>query len=511
MISEFTIVAEFEDGQRKYYSSKLQEKNYQFWESLLRNAHRKKIKLYCNCHSSYPLESKKLYVAYYKDSDTYVIKTYPGTKDRHAAHCFFRKGVITISHRNNQGEKSKRPFESIAKQDKEAIILIPEIGIKSKTKKANCSNREERPVSQGRSYSVKRTKIFKFLSTIWEMSDLNVWSPKKHQEGNCDPFQILQKSDIKKSIRKIFVSKTRSLDSLLLLPCKSKEDEQYSKNIKILKRCVKRKERPFLLNFFPKFDEKNVYLINFFESLDLGSLLAERKENKAEDQVVINKKQGLVSCKQDQIKRQTLSKEDKSNNQDRKSSVLLPTKYFHGIPFLWVDTEYLDFFKKKDNQAMLKLYMNQECEIVYFAHLDVPKKITEENKTEESKQDEVNVYYNSKVLNICFMFVSKGLIPIESSYEAQMEAFLRSLKVKFKKPFVSPDFPLVPDFIIFDNKDKPSINVEVFGMHTKEYLQRKQEKLNFYSGKGAKVLSWDPKSDPNFENFKKELHFLQSQ
>ncbi|MEM4959127.1 MAG: hypothetical protein QXX12_04545, partial [Nanopusillaceae archaeon] len=81
MISEFTIVVEFEDGQRKYYSSKLQEKNYQFWESLLRKAHRKKIKLYCNCHSSYPLESKKLYVAYYKDSDTYVIKTYPGTKD----------------------------------------------------------------------------------------------------------------------------------------------------------------------------------------------------------------------------------------------------------------------------------------------------------------------------------------------------------------------------------------------------------------------------------------------
>lgn len=511
MTSEFTIVAEFKDGKRKYYSSRLQEVNYQYWESLLRKAHKKKVKLYCNCHSSYPLESKKLYVAYYKDSDAYVIKTYPGTKDRHAVHCFFRKGIVTISYRSDQGEKSRRPFESIAKQGKDAVILIPEIGIKSKTVKARRKNREERPVSQGRSYSIRRTKIFKFLSTIWEMSNLNVWSSERYQKTSCgfnsDSFQILQGSDLKKAIERIFVSKTRSLDNLLLLPCKSKEDEQYSKNIKILKRCVKRRERPFLLNFFPRFDEKNIYLVNFFESLGLGSLLAEWRENVAKDQAVATTRQDSVSHKQGQIRYQVLNRRNESNNQGRKGSVLLPTKYYHGIPFLWIDTEYLDFFKKKDNQAMLKLYMNQECEIVYFAHLDVPKEITEENKTEESKQDGVNIYYNSRVLNICFMFVSKELIPIESSYEAQMEAFLRGLKVKFKKPFVSPDFPLVPDFVIFDNKNKPSIYVEVFGMHTKEYLQRKQEKLNFYSDKGVKILSWDPKDDPDLKNFKKKFCF----
>lgn len=495
-MSKFTIVVEFEDGQRKCYSSDVQERNYQYWESLLRKAHRKKVKLYCNCRSSYPLESKKLYVAYYRDSDTYVIKTYPGTKERHAVHCFFRRGVITISYRGDQTEKVKRPFESIVKQDKDAIILIPEIGIRSKTIKAKHKNKEERPVSQGRSYSVKRTKIFKFLSTIWEMSGLNVWSSEKHQEANHDSFQILQKSDIKKSIEKILISKTKSLDNLLLLPCKSKEDEQYSKNIEILKKCTKRRERPFLLNFFPKFDEKNIYLINFFVSLGLGFLLAEWRENVAKGQTITSA----------EIKREVLNEENRSNDQARRGLILLPVKYYYSIPFLWVNIEYLDFFKKKDNQAMLKLYMNRECEIVYFAHLDVPREITEESKTDESRQDGVNIYYNSRVLNICFMFVSKELIPIESSYEAQMEAFLRSLKVKFKKPFVSSDFPLVPDFIIFDGEDKPSIYVEVFGMHTKEYLQRKQEKLNFYSDKGVKVLSWDPQNDPNFKRFEKEFY-----
>ncbi|MEM5855012.1 MAG: hypothetical protein QW472_01670 [Candidatus Aenigmatarchaeota archaeon] len=494
-MSEFTIVVEFEDGQRKCYSSDVQERNYQYWESLLRKAHRKKVKLYCNCCSSYPLESKKLYVAYYRDSDTYVIKTYPRTKERHAVHCFFRRGVITISYRGDQTEKVRRPFESIVKQDKDAVILIPEIGIRSKTVKVKRKDREEKLVSQGKSYSVKRTKIFKFLSTIWEMSDLNVWSPKKYQETNHDPLQVLQKSGIKRSIRKIFISKTKSLDTLLLLPCKSKEDEQYLKNVKILKRCMKRRERPFLLNFFPRFDEKNIYLIDFFVSLGLDSLLAGLRENVA-------KGQDITSAG---IKCEVLNEENKSNDQARRGLILLPVKYYYGIPFLWVDIEYLDFFKKKDNQAMLKLYMNRGCEIVYFAHLDVPKEITEESKTGESRQDGVNIYYNSRVLNICFMFVSKELIPIESSYEAQMEAFLRSLKVKFKKPFVSSDFPLVPDFIIFDREDKPSIYVEVFGMHTKEYLQRKQEKLDFYSNKGVRVLSWDPKNDPNFKKFKKEF------
>jgi len=499
-MDKFFIVAEFEDGSRKCYTSEIQEKNYQFWESILRKAHKKKIKLYCNCHSPYPLESKRLYVAYYRKSDTFAIKTFPGTKENHNANCFFRRGVITISYKSYREDKTRRPFESISEQGKEAIILIPEVGIREKKKNPQGSSKpRERPTNIGKSRSRPRAKLAKFLSTIWELSNLNTWTPGRAEKKHT-LFQATKESEIKKALDKIFISKTKSLDSFLLLPCKSKDEENYTRNIKIVKRCVKRRERPFVLNFLPKFDKENTYLVNFFKALGLDSLLFSKQD-------ASTRSSNIYSTHKTEYQDEQSSNSNAKDKKGIEKAVLLPVKYYLGIPFLWVNIDDLVFFKEKKNQAMLKLYLNHECEIVYFAHIDVPKVINSEVYGSEESQQKGEFSYNSKVLNISFMFLSKELIPVESSYEVQMEAFLRRIGVKFKKPFASPDFPLVPDFIVF-GKNGQNIYIEVFGMHTKEYLQRKADKINFYNEKKVKVLSWDPKRDPDLKNFEKEISLL---
>lgn len=454
MFKRFSIIGKHKDGSLKTYMPEFQTdpKLFQAWLSVLKKAHRKLIFLYCNCPSSYSYEQKPLYVAYYRNFDEYVVKSYPNTKHFHHENCFFRRNAIRVSISFKVHTSTKRPLDSLIQTNTNFVILKPEIGIqvRSTPKKTDpLKDKVSRPQDPYKKYSSSTSpdKLSRFLHVLWELGKLNTWKP-----GEKRSLDYLN-SQIKKASNRILVSKRLSLKRLLILPCTNNESEEYHHNIKVIKYCMQTKKRPFVLNFFPDFADDNPYVISFLNTLGITK------------------------------KVETSSTE---NSLYKHENVILPTRFYTAVPFLYLPKEYFSVVKKVFKK-LASMYLKKECLICYLAHIDVPKVVG--NEGEEVK-------YASTVLNVTFMAVSDAFIPIESQYEAQFESLLRKLGKSFKKPFISPNFSLVPDFIVFE-KDSSPIYVEIFGMHTKEYLARKEEKLRFYKNKNIKVLTWDPIAEPD--------------
>ena len=96
-------------------------------------------------------------------------------------------------------------------------------------------------------------------------------------------------------------------------------------------------------------------------------------------------------------------------------------------------------------------------------------------------------YYN--VLKVALMRVSEMLIPLDSGLEGKVEALLREQKRAFSKPLrFDDDDKTIPDFWLNDLTDE--YPMEVFGMNTPEYLQRKAEKVKHYEATYGKRLGW---------------------
>lgn len=96
-------------------------------------------------------------------------------------------------------------------------------------------------------------------------------------------------------------------------------------------------------------------------------------------------------------------------------------------------------------------------------------------------------YYD--VLEVALMRVSGMLIPLDSGLEGKVEALLREQKRAFSKPLrFDDDDKTIPDFWLKDMADE--YPMEVFGMNTPEYLERKAEKFKHYEAKYAERLGW---------------------
>lgn len=88
------------------------------------------------------------------------------------------------------------------------------------------------------------------------------------------------------------------------------------------------------------------------------------------------------------------------------------------------------------------------------------------------------------------METTDEFIPVESAYEARVARLLVDQGREFTKPMLYDAQEVVfPDFVLTDAGAPYSM--EVFGMKTPEYTQRKQEKLQHYRDSGKAWWYWD--------------------
>jgi hypothetical protein len=98
---------------------------------------------------------------------------------------------------------------------------------------------------------------------------------------------------------------------------------------------------------------------------------------------------------------------------------------------------------------------------------------------------------NLSVTDAALMPTSRHFIPIDSSYEAALADLLVTQNRSFIKPLsVRSGESTLPDFILTDTS--PEHVLEVFGMNTHEYVERKIAKLAIYKAEGKPVWSWEP-------------------
>ncbi|MCW0351003.1 hypothetical protein NB701_004365 [Pantoea ananatis] len=79
------------------------------------------------------------------------------------------------------------------------------------------------------------------------------------------------------------------------------------------------------------------------------------------------------------------------------------------------------------------------------------------------------------------MTVSPRFIPLDSGYEAAVEEKLWQEKRAFIKPLCyDGEEDVFPDFVLKDVSGVDALPMEVFGINTPEYQQRRQEKIAHY-------------------------------
>ncbi|MEN4691289.1 DUF1173 family protein [Pantoea agglomerans] len=87
----------------------------------------------------------------------------------------------------------------------------------------------------------------------------------------------------------------------------------------------------------------------------------------------------------------------------------------------------------------------------------------------------------STVIDVALMTVSPRFIPLDSGYEGMVEDLLWQEKRAFIKPLrYDGEEDVFPDFVLKDVPGVDALPMEVFGMNTPEYLQRKQKKSVHY-------------------------------
>ncbi len=99
------------------------------------------------------------------------------------------------------------------------------------------------------------------------------------------------------------------------------------------------------------------------------------------------------------------------------------------------------------------------------------------------------------VERIALMGVSESYVPVESSHERELAQRLEQMGRIFVKPLRhDTSEPTRPDFILLDTP-RP-VSLEVYGMNTPEYLQRKAEKTAYYTAEFVgKYWQWDVLSE----------------
>ncbi|WP_422909402.1 DUF1173 family protein [Pseudomonas sp. MAC6] len=103
------------------------------------------------------------------------------------------------------------------------------------------------------------------------------------------------------------------------------------------------------------------------------------------------------------------------------------------------------------------------------------------------------------VLDLALMRVSERMIPLDSGYEAVMEAKLHAEgRAFFKPPRFEAEDEIFPDFWLLDMGRDKQFPLEVFGMNTPAYQTRREQKVRWYNRKfgTAGWWYWDAFNDP---------------
>lgn len=111
---------------------------------------------------------------------------------------------------------------------------------------------------------------------------------------------------------------------------------------------------------------------------------------------------------------------------------------------------------------------------------------------------------NAYITSLALMSVTANHLPIDSSLEQTFATELIKQDRWFKKPLryeASHDMKMHPDFILLDTQIKTAI--EVYGMDTKQYRKRKDEKRWLYRNSTIpyKYWEWDAITNPDLNNW----------
>lgn len=114
--------------------------------------------------------------------------------------------------------------------------------------------------------------------------------------------------------------------------------------------------------------------------------------------------------------------------------------------------------------------------------------------------DQPTVPSKAQALNVALMVVSDEWIPVESGYEAVIEALLRDQGRRFIKPmrFDAEQEQVFPDFWLMDVGAGRELPMEVYGRQDPKYLARKEVKCAYYTRHYGPTgwWSWDASADP---------------
>ncbi len=100
--------------------------------------------------------------------------------------------------------------------------------------------------------------------------------------------------------------------------------------------------------------------------------------------------------------------------------------------------------------------------------------------------DKGNLWVRDAALMLC----SRAYLPADSSHETRLANRLVNERRTFEKPIRSePGDDVLPDFVLHDTGAKTVM--EVWGMNTPEYQERKEQKRVLYSGRGEVLWEWD--------------------
>ncbi|MFV3368855.1 DUF1173 family protein [Pseudomonas sp. NY15435] len=95
------------------------------------------------------------------------------------------------------------------------------------------------------------------------------------------------------------------------------------------------------------------------------------------------------------------------------------------------------------------------------------------------------------VLDLALMRVSERMIPLDSGYEAVIEAKLHAEgRAFFKPPRFESEDEIFPDFWLLDMGRDTQYPLEVFGMNTQAYQLRRQRKIRWYNGQFGPTGWW---------------------
>ena len=117
---------------------------------------------------------------------------------------------------------------------------------------------------------------------------------------------------------------------------------------------------------------------------------------------------------------------------------------------------------------------------------------TEPPETVFIRRDGPNLPRSScRIIDAALMTVSQRYIPLDSRYKGMVEARLWQEKGAFIKPLrYNGEEDVFPDFVLTDVAGTEALPMEVFGMNTPDYLQRKQVKTALYDRDYGAGLWW---------------------